>query len=107
MTDFLVDVEERPVKNTSLVSITNYPNPFNSTTNFIITIPNEFQSKPKEINIYNGTGEKIFSINASEKLNAIWDGKDMMGNPVSTGIYYYQLVIGGKVHKNGKTILLK
>ena len=107
LTDFVVGIEERQIENTSLVSITNYPNPFNSTTNFIITIPIELQSKPKEINIYNSTGEKIFSINSSEKLNVHWDGKDMMGNPVSTGIYYYQLVIDGSTYKNGKMILLK
>ena len=62
---------------------------------------------PKEINIFNVNGEKIFSINTNEKLNASWDGKDMKGNPVSTGIYYYQLVIGGRIHKNGKMVLLK
>lgn len=107
LTDFIVGVEEKQIENTGLVSITNYPNPFNSTTNFIITIPIELQSKTKEINIYNVNGEKIYSINSSEKLNASWDGKDMMGNPVSTGIYYYQLVIGDKIHKNGKMILLK
>lgn len=107
LTDFIVGVEEKQIENTSLVSITNYPNPFNSTTNFIIKLPIELQSKPKEINIYNSNGEKIFSINSSEKLNASWDGKDMKGNPVSTGIYYYQLVIGGKIYKNGKMILLK
>lgn len=107
LTDFIVGVEEKRIENTSLISITNYPNPFNTTTNFIITIPNELQSKPKEINIYNSTGEKIFSMNSGEKLTASWDGKDMMGNPVSTGIYYYQLVIGGKTLKNGKMILLK
>ena len=107
LTDFVVGIEERQIENTSLVSITNYPNPFNSTTNFIITVPIELQSKPKEINIYNSNGEKIFSINSSEKLKASWEGKDMMGNPVSTGIYYYQLVIDGSTYKNGKMILLK
>ena len=107
LTDFIVDVEEEQIENTSLVSIINYPNPFNSTTNFIVTIPIELQSKPKEINIFNVNGEKIFSINTSENLNASWDGKDMKGNPVSTGIYYYQLVIGGRILKNGKMILLK
>lgn len=107
LTDFIVGVEEKQIENTSLIRITNYPNPFNSTTNFIITIPNELKSQPKEINIYNSTGEKIFSINSSEKLTASWDGKDMMGKPVSTGIYYYQLVIGGKTHNTGKMILLK
>lgn len=107
VTDFIVNVEEEQIENNSFVSIINYPNPFNSTTNFIISVPIELRSKSKEINIYDLKGEKIFTLNASEKLNASWDGKDLTGNPVSTGIYYYQLVIGGSIHKNGKMILLK
>lgn len=107
LTDYIVNVEEEQIENIDFVSITNYPNPFNSTTNFIVTVPKELYSKPKEINIYNITGEKIFSINSSENLNVSWNGKDIMGNPVSTGIYYYQLVIGGSLYKNGKMILLK
>lgn len=107
LTDYIVDVDGEPIEYSDLLSISNYPNPFNSTTNFIMTVPIELQNKPKEINIFDVNGEKIFTIIPSDRLNVTWDGKDMKGNTVSTGIYYYQLIIGGSIHKNGKMILLK
>ena len=72
-----------------------------------MTVPLELQNKPKEINIFDVNGEKIFTIIPRDRLNVTWDGKDMKGNTVSTGIYYYQLIVGGSIHKNGKMILLK
>jgi hypothetical protein len=107
LTDIVVGIEEKLKENIDLVSISNYPNPFNSTTNFAVKVPTELQSAAKEIIIYNIAGEKVYSINFKNDNQVSWDGDDRAGNPVSTGIYYYQFVVGNKVYKNGKMILLK
>ncbi len=107
LTDLIVGIEEKQSENIDVISISNYPNPFNSTTNFVVKVPTELQSAAKEINIYNITGEKVYTINFKNNNQVSWDGDDREGNPVSTGIYYYQLVIGNKEYKNGKIILLK
>lgn len=70
----------------------NYPNPFNPTTEIKFGIP---KTSNVSIGIYNILGQKIATLLNSE-LNAgnysvIWDGKDISGRNVSTGIYFYKL----------------
>jgi len=71
----------------------NYPNPFNSGT----TIPFELiEGSDVTITIYTITGEKIATL-IREYLNpgqwvVQWDGMDINGVKVSSGIYYYQLM---------------
>ncbi len=106
LSDYIVSVE----KNIELdfeLQIRNYPNPFNSTTNFFVKIPTGLQGKAGHINIYNVNGQKIFSIELSDKSLYQWYGKDNNGKTVASGIYYYQLVIDSKSYKNGSMILLK
>ncbi len=71
----------------------NYPNPFNSGT----TIPFEL-TEPSNvtITIYNIAGGKIATL-IREFLNAgqwvvLWDGRDIQGKKVASGIYYYHLL---------------
>jgi hypothetical protein len=37
----------------------------------------------------------------------VWDGKDDNNNPVSSGIYMYQLKVDGKAIASKKCLLLK
>ncbi len=71
----------------------NYPNPFNPSTqiNFDVPSGSEFVS----LNIYNLLGQNVRTL-VSEILPAgrytmEWDAKDMLENPVSSGIYFYEL----------------
>jgi hypothetical protein len=89
------------------ISIMNYPNPFNSSTNFTITIPSSQKYGQKQINIFNALGQKISSISLLNQLHVQWDGKDYTGHASATGIYYYQLVLDSKIYKSGSMILLK
>jgi hypothetical protein len=89
------------------IRVMNYPNPFNSSTNFAITIPSSQKYRQKQINIYNALGQKINSIALSNQLLEQWDGKDYTGKAAATGIYYYQLVMDNRIYKSGSMILLK
>lgn len=70
-------------------SIIAYPNPFNSSTRI------EFTSSSKEeteLAIYSITGEKVFSSDLHSQsynnISFIWNGKDMDGNILPSGIYF-------------------
>ncbi|MCF7912094.1 MAG: T9SS type A sorting domain-containing protein [Candidatus Cloacimonetes bacterium] len=84
-----------------------YPNPFNPLTTIHYTISEDsFVS----LDIYNIKGQRIRKLkieNVKCKVNSVvWDGTDDQHNPVSSGIYYYNLTTsGGSFTK--KLLLLK
>ena len=80
--------------------LTNYPNPFNPET----WIPYQL-AKPTEVTLHiyavDGTlvrtlslGHKPVGIYQSRSRAAYWDGKNEVGEPVSSGIYFYTLTAG-------------
>ncbi|MDP8210300.1 MAG: C10 family peptidase [Candidatus Stygibacter australis] len=85
----------------------NYPNPFNPETTINFNLPStDFAS----LIVYNIKGEKVATL-AAEALSAgdhiyIWQGKDDNNLPVSSGIYFYQLVTSQQTETR-KMILLK
>ncbi|MCK9309088.1 MAG: T9SS type A sorting domain-containing protein [Candidatus Cloacimonetes bacterium] len=84
----------------TLVSISNYPNPFASTTT--IEISGKVDNSPCEIDIYNLKGQKVKSLHAGalfgDTQNLIWDGRDELGTPVADGIYLYRFTQKGASH---------
>ncbi len=100
-------VEENAYKPDYEIRVINYPNPFNSSTNFAVTIPSSQKYRQKQINIYNVLGQRINSIALSNQSSVHWDGKDFGGKAAATGTYYYQLVLDNKIYKSGSLILLK
>lgn len=85
----------------------NYPNPFNPET----TIEFDLNVKSNiELSIYNVSGQLIKTVREGE-LNAgtykvVWNGTDLNGNSVSSGIYYYRLKTDDKTSTK-KMLLLK
>ena len=75
----------------------NYPNPFNPTTDILFTIE---QTSDINLTIYNLLGQKVrVLVNASRQAGTHtlrWDGRDEMGQDVSTGVYLYTLTNGTK-----------
>ena len=73
----------------------NYPNPFNPET----WIPYRlFESTDVQIAIYSQTGALIRDFNLGHQAHGektlYWDGKNRDGEPVASGIYFYQFRAG-------------
>jgi hypothetical protein len=82
----------------------NYPNPFNPTTTISFSL-----SEPAKVtlNIYNVNGQLVRSLVKNSGLSPsrydyTWDGRDMAGSQVSSGLYFYRLIIN-----SGQKILTK
>jgi len=73
----------------------NYPNPFNPTTEIVYELP---KSAEVELTIYNSLGQKVAEIvnekQEAGKYQATWDGLDLFGNRVSSGVYFYRINAG-------------
>lgn len=85
----------------------NYPNPFNPTTTIEYQIQkNDFVT----LKVFDSLGQLVKTlINESKQsgeYSVIFDGKNEKGQPVSSGVYYYQLQVGDFI-SNKKMIQLK
>ena len=71
----------------------NFPNPFNNSTKISFTID---KTRSVKINIYDIKGHKVKTIvddhYNSGTYNTNWDGKNTLGEMVSSGIYYYSII---------------
>ncbi|MDP4192857.1 MAG: FlgD immunoglobulin-like domain containing protein, partial [Bacteroidota bacterium] len=103
----LTGIKNNEVPENKELTLLNYPNPFNSSTNFFVKLPGSMRERPANIHIYNSNGRLVKSIQAKDGASSFWDGKDSEGNLVSSGRYYYQLRVEGSVLKSGSMIMLK
>jgi flagellar hook assembly protein FlgD len=66
-------------------------------------------SGPVEITVYNIAGQKVKTLTNSvygEGVHAVsWDGRDTMGNKVSSGVYFYKLHSGTETHVRKMTLM--
>jgi hypothetical protein len=98
---------ESPQMPRTPLMIRNYPNPFNPETIINFVIPSHLTNSHTELTIYNIEG-KIIRTLLSERLPAgnyltKWDGRNESGARVSSGVYFYSLIIesqrvSGKMH---------
>jgi len=86
------------VKHTTLLQ--NYPNPFNPETWIPYALAEDADVR---LAIYNLKGELVRTLAVgrqtagvylSREQAAYWDGTDSSGQPVASGVYFYQLVAG-------------
>ncbi len=86
--------------------LTNYPNPFNPVTEIRFQTSNF--NKDYQIEIYNVKGQRIrqYSI-FNNQSSIVWDGTNQTMNPVSSGVYFYELKVGGKVVDANKMLMMK
>jgi hypothetical protein len=97
---------------TEIHLLQNYPNPFNPET----WIPFKLaQDTPVIINIYNAKGQLIRTITLGTRTAGIyttkdraayWDGRDSLGQKVSSGVYYYTLQ-AGEFRATRKMVIVK
>jgi len=92
--DIVVEVEEAAAPIAYALS-ENYPNPFNPTTTIEFAIP---VVGNVELVIYNINGQKVRTLVNETKdagfYKVMWDGRNELGETVSSGIYLYRLVSG-------------
>jgi len=91
--------------------MTFYPNPFNERINFVLNLQNLSKTK---MYIYNILGKKImeYTLPVTQGYHKIaWNGKDLSGRDVSTGMYIIQLAgiseNGEKFMRTNKILYLK
>ncbi len=95
----------------------NYPNPFNATTTIRYAIPDrDREGKPHRttLKIYNILGQEVKTLVDEEQRagshRVLWDGRDSLGEEVSSGIYFCRLEVIGdrlKVEKTRKMVLIR
>ncbi len=87
--------------------VDNYPNPFNSSTKIEFSIP---ESQFINLSIYSVSGKLIRTlvnnVTNSGYKSVYWDGTDINGNLVSSGIYIYKLETSKKIISK-KMMLIK
>ncbi len=112
-----VDFLDMPVSadNEGILSVPilnqNYPNPFNPSTTISFSI-SRHGAKNAKIDICNVKGQNvktlpIYSSTHSPINSVTWNGDDANGKPVSSGVYYYKLILDNDVLASKKMILIK
>ncbi len=81
----------------------NYPNPFNPITNINFSLPN---NKFVILKIYDILGSEVNRI-INERKNAGTYSVQFNGNDLPSGIYFYSLLLDGKVADTKRMVLLK
>jgi flagellar hook assembly protein FlgD len=85
----------------------NYPNPFNPSTTIEYSLA---QEDNVSLEVFNILGQHIVTlvddILPAGEYQAIWNGVDKNGIPVSSGIYLYRIRAGMYI-ENKKMILMK
>ncbi len=104
-----VNIDDNEIPDNRIV-LSNYPNPFNPSTtiSFSVTQTSPFVT----LEIYNLKGQKVKSFLINQFTNSpvyqiIWDGTDENNQPVSSGIYFYQLKAGNDFSETKRMLLLK
>jgi hypothetical protein len=76
----------------SLTLAQNHPNPFNSQTLIQYGLP---QAAPVELRVYSLAGQLVARLvqghRPAGEYTVYWDGRDVAGGPLGTGVYVYRL----------------
>jgi hypothetical protein len=86
----------------SMSYLTNYPNPFSTSTKFVYTLTGSTVPENLVIQILTISGKVVKEITSEElgpleigknKMTAYaWDGKDEFGDPLANGVYLYRVM---------------
>ncbi len=87
----------------------NYPNPFNPETRIAFDIPANWTA-PVTLRIYNLQGQLmqtlVDGVMPPGRHEVVWNGRDASGQPVATGMYFYQ-ILSGEVKAVKKMMMTK
>ena len=86
----------------------NYPNPFNPQTTIKFSLPDK---KTVRLEIFNMLGQKVRTLINAELAagyhHFVWNGKNSLGESVSSGIYFYRLQAGDSFVQIKKMTLIR
>lgn len=93
----------------SNINCINYPNPFSNQTEISFSTDIPFQNT--SVKIYNTKGQLIKKLNTDNEItndnqSVIWKGKDMNGDTVSNGMYFYKISFDSATYC-GKLLLMR
>ena len=84
----------------------NYPNPFNPTTTIRYDL---HKTSNIVLKVYNLLGQEIITlvnqVQPAGEHSAVWDGRNNLGEIVSSGIYIYQLKVGDEIQGRKMTFV--
>jgi photosystem II stability/assembly factor-like uncharacterized protein len=105
--EWLSEVSTVSVPAFALSLFQNRPNPFNPETVISFSLPGRMKTT---LTIYNVEGQRVATL-VDDTLDGglkqvAWRGEDSLGNPVTSGVYFYRLSAGGRVITK-KMVLLK
>lgn len=96
---------ETPARSATLGQ--NYPNPFNPATTIEYSLPTRSNAV---VGIYDSDGTLVVRLDQGVREAGThrveWNGRDALGNPVGSGVYFYRLE-GEKAVAPRKMVLLK
>lgn len=85
----------------------NYPNPFNGAAHIEFNLPEASLVQFKVMNIL---GHEIYSQTLSAKAgrnHISWQGRNMIGSPVGSGLYFYSITFKSNMQLTGKLLHIK
>ena len=108
--DYAYTINFEVINESSISYLTNYPNPFSSSTRFVYTLTGSSVPENMIIQIMTISGKVVREITEDELgplqigrnqiTNYAWDGKDQFGDPLANGIYLYRVL----ARSNGQEI---
>lgn len=97
-TDYQISFEV--ITESTITNVFNYPNPFSTSTRFVFELTGSEIPDEIRIDILTVTG-KVVKIIYAEDLGTLkigknitdyaWDGRDMYGDPLANGVYFYKV----------------
>ena len=104
--DYAYTINFEVINESSISYLTNYPNPFSSSTRFVYTLTGSSVPENMIIQIMTISGKVVREITEEELgplhigrnqiTNFAWDGKDQFGDPLANGIYLYRVLARSK-----------
>lgn len=84
----------------------NFPNPFNPSTSFALSLP---EASDYSLRIFNITGQMVKTYSGHLEAgvhNIVWDGRNEQGSSVASGVYFYKAEAGA-FNETRKMMMLK
>ena len=98
--------DSAPVEHQVFTLSQNTPNPFNQATTLSYEL---YSSGEMSLTVYDMLGRKVSELERAFKVagvhNAVWNGCDEAGAPLSSGMYFYRAQSQGMVTTGRMTLL--